>query len=480
MPNGVTSLNVTAVGAPGSVGSDTSFGGNGSAGGKGAVVTAPVSVTPGENLFVEVGGVGKKDGSAAFNGGGRGSLGSGGGGGATDVRTASRNGDAAASRASRILVAGGGGGGANISGNLGTPGTGGAAGTAGGDGNSGVGDPAGGLGGSPGTAGAPGAGGGGGAGSCCGGNGGGAGVLSAGGDADGNISGAGGGGGGGRFGGGAGGTGGRSGGGQNAPGGGGGGGSNLVPGGGSATADTVGVPTVTFAFDVEPTVALGPAVVLGPDRALLLGSTSEDQGSISGVFEYGLDTNYVTQVATTNASLEGGTVSALLTGLTPGTTYHYRLVGTTGLGHVAQSPDATFTTLAAGAGTGPQGPPGTNGTNGTNGKDAAAPRLTASVAAARARRGVKVTLHVSVHNGGTGAASNVQVALLPSRSLRPLSAKSPFAIVRVGTVAAGATRTVSVHMKVSRTAKRGKLSVAALVIGGAGLTSQATGRLTIR
>jgi hypothetical protein len=116
VPSGVTSVTVTAVGAPG--GSDTSAGGGG-AGGKGASVTATVPVPAGTTrLYVEVGGAGEYPGMGGFNGGGGvpadfnkgGGLG---GGGASDVRTTSitQVPDTLLTLAndSRLVVAGGGG-----------------------------------------------------------------------------------------------------------------------------------------------------------------------------------------------------------------------------------------------------------------------------------------------------------------------------------------------------------------------------------
>src|SRR5437763_1076043 len=70
VPAGVTTVHVTLVGAPGGNGRDN--GGSSGAGGNGAQVTADLAVTPGDTLYIEVGGAGQ-DGSVAaggFNGGG--------------------------------------------------------------------------------------------------------------------------------------------------------------------------------------------------------------------------------------------------------------------------------------------------------------------------------------------------------------------------------------------------------------------------
>ena len=117
VPDNVTSLDVVAVGASG--GDGFSLQSAGGPGGRGAVASASLPVTPGQTVFVEVGGTGGAGdgnfgGGLGFNGGGAGHnglWGSGGGGGATDIRTISRAGVAGDSLSSRLLVAGGGGGG---------------------------------------------------------------------------------------------------------------------------------------------------------------------------------------------------------------------------------------------------------------------------------------------------------------------------------------------------------------------------------
>lgn len=233
VPPGLNSLAIIATGAPG--------GGLGA--GRGAVVSAMVPATPGEVLYIEVGGVGGQPGGG-FNGGGIGGTNpaigaaASGGGGASDVRLISSSADG--SLDSRVLVAAGGGGSA-------TPAAGG--GDAGAAGGTSLGSPLS-VGGGAGTQTA------GGAGGCdalltgCGGDGS-LGLGGAGG-ASGLGFGAreGGGGGGGLFGGGGG------------AGildnnvGGGGGGSSLVPTGGGLTLATVSTqPTVLFASRLPPILA---------------------------------------------------------------------------------------------------------------------------------------------------------------------------------------------------------------------------------
>ncbi len=108
VPAGVTAVRVEATGAAGAA---PSF----STGGRGAMVNGTVSVTPGQTLYVEVGGVGQCNGSGPATQAGA-------GGGAADVRTTSVTdgggslcgtpfNQSATSLNSRLIVAGAGGGG---------------------------------------------------------------------------------------------------------------------------------------------------------------------------------------------------------------------------------------------------------------------------------------------------------------------------------------------------------------------------------
>jgi hypothetical protein len=109
VPAEVRSIHVTVDGGGGAAGSPSA------AGGYGARVRTDLAVTPGETLYIEVGGAGLPGGMPIFGGGGTGGadpLGGhvgGAGGGATDIRRLPRV--AAGSEGSRVIVAGGGGGG---------------------------------------------------------------------------------------------------------------------------------------------------------------------------------------------------------------------------------------------------------------------------------------------------------------------------------------------------------------------------------
>jgi uncharacterized repeat protein (TIGR01451 family) len=128
VPLGVTSVTIQATGAPGGTGVFA-----GAPGGLGALVTATVPVSPGETLYVEVGGpgvtgacTGTSSTGRTFNGGGSTDCG-GSGGGASDVRTCPMATCPDATPDTRLVVAGGGGG----SGGAENPGLGGAGGQGG-------------------------------------------------------------------------------------------------------------------------------------------------------------------------------------------------------------------------------------------------------------------------------------------------------------------------------------------------------------
>lgn len=270
VPPGVTHIDVVAVGGRGGSG-----GGSAPVVGAGARVSGTLAVTPGQKLYVLVGGNGRDTG--CFNGGGAGGFNGGagsdpsncgaaggGGGGASDVRVCDPSAPCVGTvdPLGRLLVAAGGGGAGYFA--NGVSGIGGDAGVAGGDADVSDGSrgPAGG--GGPGT-------------ETAGGVGGanadigapwpptvaGTGVLGAGGAGSASTIGAlagGGGGGGGRYGGGGGGS-------ANYYAGGGGGGSNLVPVSGTETVDATGTPLIRLTFDVGPPAAVARPT-LGEDRLL--------------------------------------------------------------------------------------------------------------------------------------------------------------------------------------------------------------------
>jgi hypothetical protein len=88
-----------------------------------------------------------------------------------------------------------------------------------------------------------------------------------------------------------------------------------------------------------PAAATGAATGISDTAATLNGSVNPSGTSTAVSFEYGLTTNYGATVAASPPSITGtemAAVSATLTDLRSGTTYHYRLVADGPGGHVLQ------------------------------------------------------------------------------------------------------------------------------------------------
>ena len=104
----------------------------------------------------------------------------------------------------------------------------------------------------------------------------------------------------------------------------------------------------TAAAASAPAVTTGPVTAVGPTTATVSGTVSPNGTSTSWYVEYGTSASYGSK--TSSASAGSGTsavdVSANLTGLQPGTTYHYRFVGTSSAG-TGQGTDGLLTTSAA-------------------------------------------------------------------------------------------------------------------------------------
>jgi hypothetical protein len=94
-----------------------------------------------------------------------------------------------------------------------------------------------------------------------------------------------------------------------------------------------------------PTTITGPVSAIGATSATASGTVNPNGQSTSWYFEYGTSTSYGRR--TSSRSAGSGTsnvqVSAALTGLTAGTTHHYRLVATNG-GGTTRGADGIFTT----------------------------------------------------------------------------------------------------------------------------------------
>jgi hypothetical protein len=101
----------------------------------------------------------------------------------------------------------------------------------------------------------------------------------------------------------------------------------------------------TFSTVGAPFAQTGPAQGVGPDTGVLTGSLDNKGRSTTWWFDYGTSSKYGKSTSSKSAGSKPGAqkVSATLTGLTPATTYHYRLVAKSDAG-TTYTADATFTT----------------------------------------------------------------------------------------------------------------------------------------
>ncbi len=95
---------------------------------------------------------------------------------------------------------------------------------------------------------------------------------------------------------------------------------------------------------VAPTIQTNAASGITTTGATLNGYVADDGGSsVTTQFQYGTSVAYGSTTAWTPGFTTGDTFSTAIAGLSPGTVYHYRAVGTTGAG-TGYGSDVTFTT----------------------------------------------------------------------------------------------------------------------------------------
>ena len=101
------------------------------------------------------------------------------------------------------------------------------------------------------------------------------------------------------------------------------------------------------ALAAGPSASTGPTTSTGATTATVTGSVNPGGAATTWYVEYGTSTSYGSKTAPVGAGSGTSTssVSAKLSGLTDGTTYHYRLVATSSAG-TSHGGDAVFTTLA--------------------------------------------------------------------------------------------------------------------------------------
>jgi hypothetical protein len=115
----------------------------------------------------------------------------------------------------------------------------------------------------------------------------------------------------------------------------------------SSAGTTVG-SDMTFGSTGPPAVQTGTAQGASTSGATLTGTVNPEGNTTSWYFQYGTTTGYGSQTASKSAG-SGNTVtgvSAVVSSLVAGTTYHYRLVATSSAGTTYGS-DVTFTTVSA-------------------------------------------------------------------------------------------------------------------------------------
>jgi hypothetical protein len=109
-----------------------------------------------------------------------------------------------------------------------------------------------------------------------------------------------------------------------------------------------GVDSTFTTLPAPPVVITNAATAVSAAGATLNGSVNPNGGTATVTIQYGLTTAYGTTIAATPGSVTGLTSSnvlASISGLTPYTTYHFRVVATNVSGTVNGN-DMTFTTLA--------------------------------------------------------------------------------------------------------------------------------------
>jgi hypothetical protein len=112
----------------------------------------------------------------------------------------------------------------------------------------------------------------------------------------------------------------------------------------NATGTTTGAD-VTFTTTGRPLVSVGSASGVSSNAATLTGTVDPNGHAAGWSFQYGTTTSYGSTTPTRSSSSKNGArnVTEAITNLTPGTTYHFRLVASNSVG-TSTSSDATFTT----------------------------------------------------------------------------------------------------------------------------------------
>ena len=111
------------------------------------------------------------------------------------------------------------------------------------------------------------------------------------------------------------------------------------------TAGTANGSDIAFFTATDPTAVTANVTSIGASSATLNGSVNPNGVATTWYFEYGTSTGYGSTTSSKNAGsgTNSVSVSAPLSNLSPGTTYHYRLVAKSSVG-TTRSADETFAT----------------------------------------------------------------------------------------------------------------------------------------
>ena len=136
--------------------------------------------------------------------------------------------------------------------------------------------------------------------------------------------------------------------------------SYAINGVGIAYGDEINFPTIC----VAPSATTNPPSSVGTTTATLLGTVNGNSASTTVTFEYGISDSYGSTVTATPGTVTGSSntnVSANISGITPGQTYHYR-VKAVNCGGTSDGLDQTFTTgcIEPSATTNPASPVGSS------------------------------------------------------------------------------------------------------------------------
>ena len=111
---------------------------------------------------------------------------------------------------------------------------------------------------------------------------------------------------------------------------------------------TAALMVASSAAAALPSATTGPVTSVGPTSATISGTVNPNGAATTARFEYGTSTSYgsQTQSASVGSGSNGVGVSATISGLKPGTTYHYRVIATNSSGTV-NGADGILTTSSA-------------------------------------------------------------------------------------------------------------------------------------